>query len=678
MIRPSGGAARTVTGSITGNLIDLNGADNVTINGLNTAGNSLTISNTATGASNTIRLIADASTNTIQNCTIQGSASTASNGVIFLSTGTTTGNDGNNINNCNISAAGANAPINGIFSLGTSAAVDNSGNTITANNIFDYFNATTATAGININTNNSTWTITNNRLYQTTTLTYTTAVALRGINITTGSGYTITGNIIGYATNTATGTTNMVGNSVALAGFPGSYTVSGTANATTYIAISCAFTAAGTVSEIQNNIIAGFALFTSSATTTTSGIFCGIAVTSGNVNIGTTIGNTIGATTGNSSIYTCTTVTGGIIAGIYVTSTNAVAIRNNTMGALDAMGATATVSGGINGINTAGPSSSYDISGNTIGNSTNPSLRMGNLTTGANLSNVGTTFGVATGVGQFNGILSSQTGAGIIGTQALPNIIRNASLNSSSATASIRGITASGIPTISYNNINNITSQTTSVTLASTLLAGMGIFLNSISTVGAVVNNNTINSLSLTNTTASGTNLCGIAIYAGSSTFNANKIYDLVNASTSVSTTLPGTASGIFLRQPAGAQNIYNNMISLGNGQTTNTAFNGIWQQNSVVIYNLNAYHNSINIEGVAAAGAQPSFCLNRGSYSATTVTTTVSILDNIFTNTRSGGTGKHYAIGNCYGATAVNTGWPANASNKNWVVRLQPQLLQY
>ena len=41
-IQPSGGAARTISGSIAGHLIDLNGADNVTIDGLNTGGNSLT------------------------------------------------------------------------------------------------------------------------------------------------------------------------------------------------------------------------------------------------------------------------------------------------------------------------------------------------------------------------------------------------------------------------------------------------------------------------------------------------------------------------------------------------------------------------------------------------------------------------------------------------------------
>jgi hypothetical protein len=65
-ITPSG--ARTIAASTTAgrSLIYLNGADNVTINGLNTGGNSLTISNTtasATAGTSTIRFINDASNN---------------------------------------------------------------------------------------------------------------------------------------------------------------------------------------------------------------------------------------------------------------------------------------------------------------------------------------------------------------------------------------------------------------------------------------------------------------------------------------------------------------------------------------------------------------------------------------------------------------------------------------
>ena len=61
---PSGDAPRTISGAIAGApLLDLNGADQVTIDGLDVNGNSLTISNTAvdaTAGTSTIRFQGDA------------------------------------------------------------------------------------------------------------------------------------------------------------------------------------------------------------------------------------------------------------------------------------------------------------------------------------------------------------------------------------------------------------------------------------------------------------------------------------------------------------------------------------------------------------------------------------------------------------------------------------------
>jgi hypothetical protein len=147
-ISPAGGAARTISGAATAGtpMIDLNGADNVTINGLNTGGNSLTISNTtvsATSITSTIRFIGGATNNTITNSTILGSGtmSVATNGAnIFFSTdaNTTSGNDNNTISNNNIGPAGANLPTKGILCNGstTSQAIGNSGLVIDNNNYY--------------------------------------------------------------------------------------------------------------------------------------------------------------------------------------------------------------------------------------------------------------------------------------------------------------------------------------------------------------------------------------------------------------------------------------------------------------------------------------------------------------------------------------------------------------
>src|SRR6185436_12155073 len=94
LITPTGGAARTISGAIAAGspLIDLNGADNVTIDGLNTGGNSLTIANTtvsATSGTATIRFIGGATGNTITNANLLGSgtSSVATNGaIVFFST----------------------------------------------------------------------------------------------------------------------------------------------------------------------------------------------------------------------------------------------------------------------------------------------------------------------------------------------------------------------------------------------------------------------------------------------------------------------------------------------------------------------------------------------------------------------------------------------------------------
>jgi len=127
---PAGGAARTISGAPAAGtpLINLNGADNVTIDGLNTSGNSLTISNTfssSTAGTSTIRFIADASNNLVTRATILGaSVSTSATlaATIVFAAGTTTGNDNNTISNCEIGPTGGpNLPSKAIHGGGTSA-----------------------------------------------------------------------------------------------------------------------------------------------------------------------------------------------------------------------------------------------------------------------------------------------------------------------------------------------------------------------------------------------------------------------------------------------------------------------------------------------------------------------------------------------------------------------------
>src|SRR5205814_8438658 len=135
---------RTISGTIAGNLIDFNGADNVTINGSGT----LTIDNTSTNAAAaTIRFINDAKNNTVQNCIIKGSGTGTTVGTIFFSTGSSTGNDTNTIDSNNI-VPSSSSPINAIYS--STATADNSGIVINNNNISDYFSAASVSSDINL------------------------------------------------------------------------------------------------------------------------------------------------------------------------------------------------------------------------------------------------------------------------------------------------------------------------------------------------------------------------------------------------------------------------------------------------------------------------------------------------------------------------------------------------
>ena len=440
-IRPNAGLAVTLTGSLAGPLINLNGADNVTIDGLNTGGSSLTIRNMSSAATaSTIRFIADAINNTITNCTIEGSGTGAVIGTIFFSTGSVSGNDGNTISYSTIKSAGTNLPTNAICSAGTSVLIDNSGNSITNNNIQDYFNAATASNsnGLYIASNSSVWSITGNKFFQTATRTATGGSTHHAINIITAAGvnYTVNNNIIGYANSGSTGTTIYDGTTANL-----------------YRAIELTV-GTSPVSNVQGNTVSGISLSTISGLITAPGIFSGISILAGSVNIGTTAGNTIGATTGTGAIsITSSSILLGYIAGIYTTSSLTVSIQNNNIGSIST-GGTATIGYTFHGINTAG-TGSFTISSNTIGS-----------TGTANSIAIGSDGTTTTGVCTFNGINNAATG--IISITG--NTVQNCSSFGTAASVYNGIINSGGAGTLGISG-NNIISGTNTGTGAFTMIS---------------------------------------------------------------------------------------------------------------------------------------------------------------------------------------------------------------
>ena len=509
-IKPVG--PRTITGATTAGsaLINLNGADNVTIDGLNTGGNSLTLTNTtaaATAGTSTIRFIADATNNTVTNCTIQGSSNLVASGTVFFSTGTTTGNDGNTISNCAITPAGSNLPVNAIYSAGTSTTIDNSGNTINNNTIQDYFSPTLSSAGILVNSFSSAWTISNNKLFQTATRTVTTAaLTIRGIAVITASagGYTISNNTIGFANASGTGTTT----------YDGAFT-------TVYRGIE--LTADTTTSSVQSNTIAGINFTTANTLATGLGVFSGIAVNSGAVNIGTSTANTIGSgTTASSIVINNTTVSAIRINGIYVSSASATSdIQNNVIGGFSS-GTGASLSYNFIGIATAGASGNFTISNNAIGSTS--------LANSIVMGDANTTSGVCT----INGINNAAT----LGTIAInSNTIANTTVFGT-ATSTFTGIVngAGTTVTINSNTVDKVSSRGTG--------AVVGIS-NTIASSILQMNANTIRNFTVNNSTAAFAGIANSGVVTTSIAIEGNKLGDATSGLVTYSVANSGTLLGV-------------------------------------------------------------------------------------------------------------------------------------
>jgi|GEM_PF-2156420 len=465
-IQPSGGSW-VDSGTIAGALIDLNGADYVTFNGV---GKTLQFRNKSTSGQ-TFVFRNDATNDTVKNCIIEGSNTSTSSGTIVISTSTgTTGNDNILIDNNDIRDRSdvTAVPANAIYSSGT-AGVTNSSNKISNNNIYNWTNGgvfVTATG------NGDTWNVSNNALYQTASRAASlTAIQLLG----GGNDHTVSNNSIGGSSANRSGTpiTNSTGF------FYGIYVSAGTT----------------TASNIQGNTIANI----NNAGVTTSYI---IYITGGNVNVGTTSANTVGGAANaydtvrmNYDTYVIRSTSTGIVS----ISNNLVAnIRQTSTGADYLVGLSATA-----GINTF----SNNVVRDLIVNST--STTIGSALSGLSLTS--TTAGQTVSNNQFYNFSSLSTG-----TSSYPVTGIYISSSSTSITVSkntVYGITAAGTGT------STSSPQVWGMYIAST---GTGTYTNNLVAVGTGSGNETrvkgievvstssndfyFNSVSVTGTTSAGTN----------------------------------------------------------------------------------------------------------------------------------------------------------------------------
>ncbi|MBK7212208.1 MAG: T9SS type A sorting domain-containing protein [Bacteroidales bacterium] len=615
--------------SISGNLgnvpiIDLNGADYVTIDGRVDASGStynLIISNSSMNENNTstIRFINDASYNTVKYCTLKGSTRSGAAGILFFSTGTL-GNNYNTMDHNEITNAGGNRPCISIFSKG-STNVPNSYDSFTNNNVHDVINPN-PTAGYIINFSGGTsggdsyssaWTITGNSFYETTAYTITTSYDYNIIYIicSTGTNYNISNNYIG-------------GSAPLCGGTP--WVKSTGCNSFCGIRLTCGTAAA---SNVQGNTIKNFNYTNSSAYYTG---WTGIAV-SGNVNLGTTTGNSIGESTGTGSIQYTSPTYGTYcpsFTGLRIDGAGPVYVQNNIVGSITMNSNTAANAVNFDGIclwpNYMG---TCVASNNSIGSISTPNSI---YSTSTATTDPQTVRGIYCGGAGSTVTISNNTIANLTNGSCNTTVANNGFIYGLFITQNSNTVSGNTIRDLTITNANTGTGPT-SAAPTTTSLSAAGIALAMSANYAQNITGNTIYNISNTYSSFAG-HVAGIYFWGGSTanSVSRNLIYGLSVNSGSTSAII----SGIKI---AGGVTTYSNNILVLSGNTT-TSMYGIYDAGSSGTSNL--YFNTSYLSGSPSSGSLNSACLYNAANSSIR-----NYRNNLFVNARSnnGASGKHYAL---------------------------------
>ena len=515
-IRPAGGLTRVVSGAIAAGkpLIDFNGADSVLVDGRNTGGDSLFITNTSTSSTfgtSTIQFRNDSRSCTIRNCIISGSSTSNTSGTIFIATNVIlTGNDNIKLIKNTIGAAGSNTPAYGIYIVGASPSFENNNIVIDSNDIKDYFIASGSCAGVLVGSNCPNILISNNHFFQSAPRIKTGGSYHCAIRVSSSA--IVTGNTIGGSNPSNTGT----------------YAITGVAATKIYpIYIGTAATASSTITgnTIRNISMSG----AMNANTASTAPFSAIYVSTGVTNIS---GNLIGDTTATGNI-TYTSTGAGLVMGICNSAGGNLVTNYNSIG-----GITLTEGGSsailFRGISTeAGANFTWNCRHNMIGGNVPASIQ-NNSTTSSNV---------------IIGLQSSNTPSFIDS-----NTVRNLK------GAQFAGITTSAgaVNSIRYNEIFNLQ--------VNTFTTSSGILVNT--STNTTVEGNKIHSL-LPGT--SSTSLYGISVQGAAVNVINNMIrLGLKDDGTSVESS--HSFYGILVT-PGTESNVYFNSVYIG-GNVTGTAAN--------------------------------------------------------------------------------------------------------
>ena len=549
----AGAGTRTTSGSNATNLVKLDGIDNLILDGREGGtGSSIawTFSNTGTGA--TVSLTNDACSNTLRYLDLTGCGTTLTTSVVEfgLTTGTS-GNDNNTVNHCNIHA-GATTPRCGVHSEGTLSKA-NSGNTVSYCNIYNFFNSSADCAGIYLYSNNTDWTISNNRLYQEAPRTFTSSATYYGIyiNSATGNNFSVSGNTIGYGASDGSGTTAIAGLS-------------------NMVRPLCVSVGNSTASSIQGNTAGGISQTTAQNSTTSNlAAFIGIYVGNGMVNIGNISGNMIGSMSGTGSITisaSSTTVNTYASIGIFTNSTDNTVISGNFIGSVSVITGGSGKYVGFTGLLVSPNGAINTISNNVIGG------------TSSNSVTVDSQYGRLTG-------LYSVAGLNTISGNTIRNLTHSGPNTGTGSDASVIGIyqyaTSPG-QSITGNSISYLSNS-----IATSDAVGVtGIYYYGPTTGTNIVSGNLIHTLTVGSSSAASF-IYGMHIVRGVTSYQNNCI--------SLGSTLSGSYDIAGINDANGTNSFYFNSVYLGGSNVAGSAATWAFKNASTGtrVYKNNVFCNS-------------------------------------------------------------------------------------
>ncbi len=615
-IRPASGAtALSISSSNATGTLRFNKANYFIVDGRpggTGSSQELTIENTST-TGYAVEFINMAGNNILRYCSIKGVNTNTSEAVIMFTASSTDddgvsnsrGNFNNTVTNNNI-GSGATTPYFAIIGGGLSGKSD-SNTTISNNNIFNFFAEASTARGISYAGFTENLNITGNSFYQTASRTATGTSTTHVIHIS-GSG----------VTNVSV-KDNFIGGSSASAG-GSAWTVGPITQSSAFIGI--VIQTSSIVCSLQNNTIRNISITTSNSSLTET--LTGIYIVS--VDTAYILSNTIGSSTGTGSIsMTSEPSVRNSFRGIYsISGSNT--ISNNVVGSIAVTNSTTSKGTAIYGIVVTTTTELATISGNTIGSTDTPgSISQNNAISSSVFLPI---VGISHGPNGFHSITNN----------TVANLKNNSTASFQNDQVMGIQITSSAIyGTVSGNTIRSLTTANSS-TNAHGLASVIGINHEG-SADGVLISNNTIDSIRNTHASAA---VHAVGIYYSGSTSGANiiernKITNILLSTSHTSATIKGIVNG------NGNGTFKNNMVSLGEGLTTEYGITGIMDTAATSTVSTKYYYNTVRIGGTGVGtGVSNTFAFRRVASNSSANDT---VMNNIFINARSNSStgGKHY-----------------------------------